>query len=218
MKFLKIPMLFHIGELNISKRRSHNFEGKGLSVSLTPLEWKKIAKGYVSGDAFELTKDNARFALYHESLDEEIVKWANKNNLITTIKSLFVVSYNDEMEQDIYEKYDSVSDIQDEYQEDFSDLDIKNINEYLPTENLKNLLAPVDVTGSIFCMLFGLYVAAKFPHCDGVWFDEKISVSQYKAPSGLIFDHKYKNWNTNKIEDAQLPEESDVEYLDYEYV
>ena len=68
----------HLGFLDteapakLDRRSGNSLEGSGLSVSVTPMAWRKIAR-LGGSDSYILTKESPRFA---DGLDEETQKEA----------------------------------------------------------------------------------------------------------------------------------------------
>ena len=55
--FKGLSTLYHVGTTDIKNKGKDSYEGKGLSVSICPTAWCKIAKIY-SSDVWEFKKPN----------------------------------------------------------------------------------------------------------------------------------------------------------------
>lgn len=205
-KTLSIKKVYHIGTMDISKRSSFNFEGKGLSVSVTPREWLNICKGNISGNNNLLFNPNARFALYNltNELKEELISYGLNQKFIKE-KNIYSYSYyDDEMEMECIEYSESVESLIDEF-EDKDGIVKQNI--FIATDKMKKQMLPIKFEEKEpFTELFTLFIQAKFPIYDGIWINSDIDVLKYQAPAGTIFDHKLENWKTEIVSDSFLPD------------
>lgn len=207
-KTLSIKKVFHIGSMEEGNRRSHNFEGKGLSVSITPREWLRICRGNISGQSNQLFNPNARFALFflNEELERELILFGLKNNYIKEQNVYVYNYYDDEMEEELQSIFISKEDALEELEEDELE-NLELIKKYKSSSLLKKTLSPVDINEyNPFRNIFSLYIQEKHKNIDGIWYNSDIDVLRYQAPSGLIFDHKIECWTRKKIEDNQLPD------------
>ena len=109
MQTLNIKNLYHIGTLNIDDRTSHNFEGKGLSVSVNPREWYQIARGQISGKPFLFSKETSKIALMEDSKIISILeKWAIENKLATTKEVYSYTYFDDDVGRELVSYFASV--------------------------------------------------------------------------------------------------------------
>ena len=73
----KISSVFHVGDMNISNKSDFSLEGSGLSVSLHPDAWVKIAK--LGGrDIYVLTNNNGIFVdayKINKKQKDSIISW-----------------------------------------------------------------------------------------------------------------------------------------------
>tara|TARA_Y100001960_G_scaffold334053_1_gene444237 strand:+ start:15348 stop:16016 length:669 start_codon:yes stop_codon:yes gene_type:complete len=207
-KTLSIKKVFHVGTMNPKLRSSFNIEqAKGLSISTNPREWIRIGKGQIAGEFNSLFNPNARFALYNKSkeLINTLSEYALDKGLVMKKQKAAVRYYDDEIEEEIIEYFESMSDAFDNFDED---ADIENVEVLIPTNKLHKLMQPIRVDEvNPFRALFSLYVSEKYSDYDGVWHNpQEICVLKYQAPAGSIFDHKLKDWTQHIIEESELPD------------
>jgi len=204
METLNLKNVYHIGTLNIEDRTNHNFEGKGVSVSVNPREWQAIARGQLSGRSYLFLKENAKFAVLDDEVLIDIKQWALKKNYITFSNIYGYEYFDDDIGRELCNVYKTLEEAQ---EEDLEEDDLKILSVSLPTKELKNIMKPVDVSEiNPFQSLFGLYIQEKLPDYDGVWFDAELDPLGMTAPAGLIFDNKFKMWDKKEVKWNELPE------------
>lgn len=183
--------------MDVKNRTSHNFEGKGLSISFHPDAWRRIARGQVSGSTYCLTRHDGKFAVM-KSEDIEILKlWGLNKGLVTQENSYSYTYWDDDLDRELVDYFDSMNEALDSWECDESDIEKTTILK--PTIKLKTALAPIKICEhDPYQYLFGLYIKEHHPELDGVWFDHILDVAALSAPAGLIFDDKVYLWK-NRI-------------------
>lgn len=68
---ISFTKLYHVGTLNPENKGSDSHEGSGLSVSVHPNEWTRIAK-LGGGDLYSLSKSGNQFLDFHRMTDDEM--------------------------------------------------------------------------------------------------------------------------------------------------
>jgi hypothetical protein len=192
----KINKLYHVGSLYQNDKCQQSYEGDGLSVSLHPNEWRKIAK--LSGSEFTLTKEIGVFADYYSFDREYLNKWGVDNGFIVKATLYKATFYHEDEECfmlfiDRDEAEAECSSNGDESLESLTEVD-----GFIPT-NLMHKSMKVITNHSIYHQhLFTIYVQAEHPNVDGVWIDDELDVYGLSAPCGVIFEHKLAAWNITK--------------------
>ena len=191
--------LYHVGSLDPSKKRMGSYEGAGLSVSTHPNAWRKIARGMVVGDTYVVTKPNNVFlnaSKLTKALKREIADWGISQQLIKQTIVYRVSYYDDELESEVYSDYASLKDAKEEAGDE---LEIKKLSGYEPTQKLKTLAHNNYITPTgILDYVLPIYAEAN--GYDGVWWQDKLDVSKYSAPRGVIVPSKVSSWNFEKFE------------------
>lgn len=218
---MKLPVLtilrvFHVGTMDIEKKKKGSYEGAGLSVSNCPGAWQRINKGNTYGEVWEIRKDAGVFVDYHEisqEAKEEIIKWGQENELVERCTIYRFSNYSDEIEAEYYEDYTDeaeakaiAEDIEQEYETDY--------NGYKATQKLKKLSFQEEFQQCLypFELLVTSYVEQKVLDVDGIWWEDTYSPMQYSAPRGVIFNSRLKSWEVKK--DGEFEEEIDYEKQD----
>jgi hypothetical protein len=199
----KIPtksfkQLYHVGSLDASKKREGSYEGAGLSVSTHPDAWRRIAKGFVTGDTYVLQKSGNKFLSannLNKSAKNTIQQWAVKNGLLEPSIVYRVSYYDDELDSEVYSDYDSYEQAKLEA-DDESDIK-KIVGSYKPTDKLKTLTKNPRMTPtSVLDYVLPLY--AEELGYDGVWWQDTLDIGKFSAPRGVIVPSKISTWNIQK--------------------
>lgn len=197
--------LFHVGTLDASKKRD-GFEGAGLSVSTHPDAWKRIAKGHVTGDTYSATKEDNRFLDAHSLTKEhktEITQWAIKNGYLEQQETVTVCYYDDEMEDNLCQTFDSMADAEYEYDDELQYMDVTvDKGGIVPTEKLKKETRQTRMSAT-GVLEFVLPIFAEQQGLDGVWWQDTLDVNRYSAPRGVIVPSKIKSWKFTVNEDLR---------------
>ena len=198
-----LKKLYHVGSLNAENKRDHSYEGAGISVSTHPDAWRKIARGYVTGDTYQAIKPNNKFlnaTRLSKNDKKEITEWAIENDLIENTTTYRVSYYDDELESEVYSDYET-------YEEAEREADdpeyIQQINNGIkPTDKLRTLtrnpkMSPTGVLG----YLLPLY--AEDLGYDGVWWNDVLDIGKYSAPRGVIVPSKIDTWKFIPVENSK---------------
>lgn len=201
---LNIKNVFHVGTLDIKNRSSYSAEGEGLSVSVTPHEWCKIARGHLGSQFYSVHNENASFALFDEQHIPMLIDWAISKKYITSSEIVVYPYYDDEYETHCEDAFSSFESAQNEVDESEWDcLKAKTI--YKPTDYFRALFKTIDVKNDPFHEIFAQYLIEYRPDVCGIWFNSILDPMRLTAPAGLIFDHKVKHWNITAIEESDAP-------------
>lgn len=196
--------LFHVGSLDATKKREGSHEGSGLSVSTHPNEWKRIARGFVTGDTYVATKPNNSFINAHKLSDENrnlIASWGVKNGLLTPTQTVIVSYYDDEMDSMVSQEFPSMEDAVEEYGDHLDDYEVTtNDKGYQPTNKLKQITRNPRITPTGI-LDYVLPVYAENMGYDGVWWQDTLDVSSYSAPRGVIVPSKIPSWSFTKLDE-----------------
>jgi len=193
MKVLNFNTVFHVGTMDVGDKGEFSYEGDGLSVSMYPNEWQRIAR--LSGKTQELANSTGSFADYYAFGDDKLIKWGLSNSYIFE-STLYRVTGYDENEEEYYRDYlsrdEAVAEVKSNGDEDLASL--SEVRGFVPTDLLKDAIS-VKTNHMIYKdHLFGLYVQKYHPSLDGVWFDDTLDELALSAPRGMIFKHKINDW------------------------
>lgn len=191
--------LFHVGTMNVTRKRTGSYEGSGLSVSTNPDAWRKIGRGHVTGDTWVLTKPGNRFLLAHKisaSMLKQIMQWAVTNKLIEPAEIVRVSYYDDELENTVHSDFSSIDAAKKEY-DNLDDYDVSTHQSYRATDKLRSLSnnPRIEHTG---IQDYVLPIWAEANGLDGVWWQDTLDVSRFSAPRGVIVPNKVSSWTAER--------------------
>ena len=177
----KISKVFHVGEMDIKNKSKFSLEGSGLSVSINPDEWRKIAQ-LGDRELYLLTNPNGVFVdgnKLNKQQKNNVISWGLENDYISQKETYKVCWYDDEME------------------EDGKTIEV-NKSGVLPTSKLISSSMQGRIEPSqTFDLLLTIFVE-KTTNYDGIWWNNKLDVMKYSAPRGVIFNSKLNNWKISK--------------------
>lgn len=197
---LSFVNLWHVGTMDVTRKRQGSHEGSGLSVSVNPREWQQI-NPLTSGEIWRLTKPGNRFLDYlklTKSQTRAISEWGLGEGL-TRQATLYRVSwFDDEMNAEMCTDFHTREEAEEEHDEGMDDIqEVPGglVAEQKMLERLKEKsLSPLMVS-DLVATLFSEDVL----HWDGVWWSELLDVSRYSAPRGVITNSSLAGWTSEKV-------------------
>ena len=193
MRYVEKSTLYHVGELNFSKKNYSSYEGYGLSVSEYPDEWTKIAR--LSGVTFTLTTDVGKFLDYHEMTEsawDDVIEWGISNGYVVRDEIYVTSWYDDEWEQ-VFEMVSAS--LQELLDEDYDEEDIETREDLLPTGLMHDRMNHEVHLSSVRDYLLIMYVDDMLEEFDGVWWEDEFDVSLLSAPRGCILPRNLEKWH-----------------------
>ncbi|MFA5491183.1 MAG: hypothetical protein WC284_18535 [Candidimonas sp.] len=191
--------LWHVGSLDPEKKRNNSHEGSGLSVSVNPDEWRKIGRGAIQGNVWELTKTGNKFLDYIKLSPiqrDMIADWAIQNEWATK-QVAYRVSWEDESGDEVYADYTSIEDAKEQAYDEDDIIEIDGI--LIGTDKLRqrtrNKAEPVLVP-DLIATIYGEDIL----NIDGIWWNEILDVVNFSAPRGVIFPSMLSTWTIQKIQ------------------
>ena len=197
----KISKVFHVGEMDINNKSKFSLEGSGLSVSINPDEWRKIAQ-LGDRELYLLTNTNGVFVdgnKLNKQQKNNVISWGLENNYIYKKETYKVCWYDDEMEDDVCMEFPIYDEAKKEAgdKEDGKTIEV-NKSGVLPTSKLISSSMQGKIEPSqTFDLLLTIFVE-KTTNYDGIWWNDKLDVMKYSAPRGVIFNSKLNNWKISK--------------------
>lgn len=200
---LTFPELYHVGSLNAEEKGNDSYEGAGLSVSVHPNAWRRIAR--IGGETWKVTKAGNQFLNYHETTPEqhaEMVKWAVKQGYAEPTTYWSVSYYDDEWDEERVFYCDSREEAEEEAEGYDTDQIEEHPNKLRGTEKLmqrckvnkSHMQHPDHLIATVFADdVLGL---------DGVWWEDTFDPSRLSAPRGVIFPDKVASFHFEKAEQA----------------
>lgn len=226
--FKGIYTLYHVGTADIKNKSKNSYEGNGLSVSICPSAWCKIAK-IGSSDVWALKKSNMRLLDYYSLKDDvldKITNWGIENEYLEEVYVRYVYEYFDEeldrtvavlcydfksaleetCEETQYESYeDYLLNVEAEHR------DIYPYKTYKATEKLR-AKSLIDIPEGDMSkeQNFLIYIEENTDY-DGVYWDDKFDILGLSAPRGVIFNSKIETFHKNKISWNEVDEITEEE-------
>lgn len=194
----EIPRVYHVGTLNPDAKgnQGHSQEGAGLSVSLHPKEWTRIAR--LGGNpTFELTKPTGRFLDRHRlSGDTELrlKQWGIDNGWIKEHTTWKAEWYDSEADGRVYMLLDSEDEALAEVQDrEDADATVARVNAVTLTPAGIHRLGFDNGPMHALDMTLTFFVEDQ-TGLDGVWWDDKLDPMSLSAPRGVIGVRKLTDW------------------------
>lgn len=203
MKTIHFEELYHIGTLNPEHKGRESHEGAGLSVSLHPDAWRKIAR--LGGFPLHtLQKENNQFLDYYESLEdksfeERILSWGLEKGYIAPATIYHVEYWDDELECVVRGSYTNKKVAEDEYEpyEEDEEAKLYSTDGYISLSPLQERTRASVSPSFVLPLLTTVFVEDE-TELDGVWWEEKLDVYAYSAPRGVIIPKRVNEWNVTQ--------------------
>jgi hypothetical protein len=182
--------LAHVGTLNAADKKSHSYEGQGLSVSQHPDAWQKIAR--LSGNVRKFSR-LGRFLDFHELNDEQredIATYALAQGWVERADVHYVSYHDDEWEQDMRLEFSDYDEALEEAEAIEAEVETVSGFKYL---DLPDSTARPGETAD-FGIVTAAWVNEQRPDLDGVWWDDDLDESRLSAPRGVIVPSRIASW------------------------
>lgn len=198
--------VWHVGTVRREEKGWDSHDGDGLSVSLDPDAWHRIA--HLSGPLYRLQKEQAAFLDAYHCLSFEphmrsVWKWALREQYVER-KRVYRVDWYD-VEKEEWHRCSFLS--QQEAREEYLSLRLPMSQDarynmfvgYVPTEKMK-LRTHHQALPLAFVRDFALsfYVEDHLPGIDGLWWEEENNPIALSAPRGVIFTYQLSTWKCER--------------------
>lgn len=186
-------VLYHVGTLNVADKRGDSHEGAGLSVSLHPDEWRRIASGRVSGATWRCTKPGNRFINAHrlpKAARSKIADWAIQNGFAARETTYRIARYDDELEQEHYLPFLTRAEAEREADDGDEIEEVPGSLVGTPALATRTHAASLALAEDLI-----LTVYAEEHGFDGVWWQDVLDVTAYSAPRGVIVPRMVGTWS-----------------------
>lgn len=231
----QLDSVYHLGELDVAKRGErfrNSLEGDGLSVSLCPDAWRRIAK-LGGSPLWRLDRAGGRFLDVHALVDDPrfetmratVERWALAGDWVRRVDRYRAWQFDDEADNWMYSLHSSRADAAEEVEGNgFALNDVRDSGEPVlqcveivePTERMiarLGLIPDVHDDGLGYAgILWARDVLAQHLDnpIDGAWWDELYAPACLSAPRGAIFPEAQHRW----VEIIPLDEPDEDELLD----
>jgi hypothetical protein len=199
---ISLDRLYHVGLLNPKAKGKASFEGAGLSVSLHPGTWVRIAQ--LGGlPWWELSKRNGKFLNYHAMSNKQralITQWGVESGLIERGVS-YEVSDTDEEGVRTFSLFEDKSEAEQELEslEPYQKPRIRPVLSLNPTEKMKKRVA-VKTDPMLARDHLATIFAEDVLGIDGVWWKDDLDEEALSAPRGVIVPSMVREWKAQEVE------------------
>ena len=196
---LSFPRVWHVGTLDLSRKRPGSLEGACLSVSRCPGAWREISDGHVEGDCWVADGADIDFLDAHSLTPEQeaaVLAWGVAEGLAEPATLWRVSRYDDELEDTVSfttaTREDAIDEMgveegDDDYEERIAE-DLAEVREHRSTQRLVDLsLSHKEALGDS-CVLDLLLPLWTWTETDlvGVWWSDRFDPACYSAPRGGV--------------------------------
>jgi hypothetical protein len=223
---IKLAGLTHVGQLDLSLKRSWSLEGQGLSVSQNPEAWEEIAR--LGGNpTWSLPMEKAIFLDYHALTAEQktaISEFGVEAGYIEIVPGFEVTWWDDEDEMDRCAVFLTIEEAlleTDGYQtEDGDDPQVTGTAQMIATATFPDPTVKEGETGvdQILATVWVSELAAEragiwwADDLAGVWWDDDLDVDRLSAPRGVIVPSKIARWIAGATPYEEPTDDSDDEF------
>ena len=195
---LSFGALWHVGTLQATDKRGWSYEGQGLSVSVHPADWTRIA--HLGGSTWRFTRPGNGFLDYHALTDTQratIATWGIESGYVEQ-RPVYTVTVTDEDGEEAgYLTFPTRAEAEDEadFRGEFADPSeaIRRVTALVATESFPD---PTVHAGDINPdqVLAVLWTAVFRPDLDGVWWDDDYHPAALSCPRGVIHLTRITEW------------------------
>lgn len=197
--------IWHVGTLDLEDRNRPvgDLEGKGLSVSEHPEEWRSIARLGNAPTHRCTTGHEPRFLDALRLSDKqfsEIVEWGENAGYVSSTTTWRTTHYDDELDGTYYMEHGSRESALEELDlfedEDPEDL-LEEVRGYCATAKLEDYSQGIagqsgtrhSLIGDMLCVAYADHLGF-----DGVWWKETLDPAALSAPRGVIIESRVSEW------------------------
>lgn len=181
------PLVFHVGSLRVTDRKSLSHEGEGLSISLHPESWVHIAE--LGGPTWVITQPgdhSMRFLDWHnlpEATLDAIRAWGLAQGWVEQRTAWRVTWFDDELDDKVWYETDTESEAREEAEqreaEDPVQVLVWRATALLPDQRGARDIDPSDL---VLCE----YLRRRRPDIDGVWWADQLDPDRWSCPRGVL--------------------------------
>ena len=165
-------------------KKSHSFEGQGLSISEDPDVWRQIAR--LNGKLWKINA-SVRLLDFHSLTSEqveEIFSFGEKMGWVKKQPVYSVVWFDDEWDEEMSMVFSSRQEAEDEAD---GLKDVVESEQWVTTASFPDsTVKPFEGGQQVLDKLSVLWVDVTQKHLDGVWWDDVFDVSRLSAPRGVL--------------------------------
>jgi hypothetical protein len=205
--------LTHVGSLDASAKKAWSYEGGGLSVSVNPEEWARIA--HLGGPVWNLTKTDGVFLDYHEMTDAQkaaILAFGLERGYVVEQTGYTAAYFDDEWDQEMSSVYLTRAEAELEAEDNDADITEETIivaTALFPDSTVKaGGQWPEQILATV-------WVEQEAEGLDGVWWEDELDVSRLSAPRGVVVPRNIGDWVAGAVlEEEDFRDEPGLPDLD----
>lgn len=212
LEIVKQNEWYHVGTMDINKKRVSSYEGDCLSVSQHPESWRRVA--YLEGDTFRLYKEDGQFLNGYALTDEqmnEILTWGVKVGYLNYIpkKRFFLLFEKDEGEE-FFSRFDFRKEWEEAIGWDAMNAEDQALLElafmyddsrFVATDALKKSEGwnMEDCPSDVVDMLILMRYADEILDIDGVYWEDALNEKDCSVPWASINTRRLGEWSIEKM-------------------
>jgi hypothetical protein len=204
LPLLKGGLVYHVGEMDPSLKRTDSHEGRGLSVSLHPSEWRAIGEGLISGPCWSLSKDDGAFLDAHalgRIRRKRILAWAVEKGYAVSCDTWTWTYFDDEREEEMTQTFADRTEAEEErdYAESGS---IRKRRGHASTPLLDGITmqsSPSLSNRDVIDLVLPLW-AHEVHGIGAVWWSDTLDPILLSAPRGVIHPDAVEGWKATRME------------------
>lgn len=216
----RLPLLcadtvYHVGEMDPALKRAGSYEGAGLSVSVHPSSWRRIARGFVSGPCWRLSKPGAKFLDAHRMTRRqrlEVLEWAVAKGFAVK-QPLWRWSYWDsDLDARFEQHFTTLSEARAE-RDCHDEGRIRRVSGHVSTPLLDTLTLQRSPTASsrlIVELVLPIW-AMEVHGIDAIWWQDNYNPLSLSAPRGVLHPASLESWQALRLENDPDEEDDNAE-------
>lgn len=200
----KLSRVYHVGTFNpaLKGAAGPSLEGSGLSVSLHPDEWRRIAR--LDGSVFALTKETGQFLDNHKlsSADRrQLEDWGISRGWCRLCPH-WKLTWTDLESADkcfsLFSDEASAALELEDRQDGDPDATLEPVQVPLFTEAAERRLG-FSLSAVVVPDLLATFYVEDHTSLDGVWWNDKLDPFSYSAPRGVILPSRLHSWTRTLV-------------------
>lgn len=202
---LHFRCIYHVGTMNPADKRPDSMEGAGLSVSVHPSDWRKIAKGLVVGPTWKVRRSDNGYGqfLNAHAISRRSVKsiwsWGEQNGFVTKAPLWRSIWIDGESGDRFFYDHTTRQAAKDDVE--FYEGRYRKISGFIATDKLRLATNNKCETSTTRDMLMTVYAEAK--GLDGVWWTDRYDPLNLSCPRGVIVPGALSRWAFTKLDDER---------------
>lgn len=203
---VRIGRVYHVGTMDPERKRDGSLEGAGLSVSLHPAAWRRIARGAVGGDTWSLVREGGAFVDAHRLRKphrDAALRWAIEVGYAVESDAWSWLRWDDEDERHLRMVFATRDEAETERGPD-GDGDVRRIRGHRSTpllERSARQISPALTSDHVLDLVLPFW-SREVHGIDGVWWRDRLDPAILSAPRGVIHPSAVASWRAERADDV----------------